>query len=161
MLSEQRTNGIHYRSTVPIVVVLIGAMVCWMNGLLNSRYLTKLSHEYINHAQIAIGSLIWLIGFYGNIWHDRRLLKLKKEAGGVYVIPTGGLFEYISGANYFCEIVEWFGYAIASNFSAPSVLMFFLTASNIGPRGVHHHQYYLENFPNYPKTRKAIIPFIL
>jgi hypothetical protein len=77
-----------------------------MNGVLNSRYLTLVFADNVNPIQLAVGSTLWALGFYGNVWHDRRLLQLKKAAGGAYVIPTGGLFEFVSGANCFCEIVE-------------------------------------------------------
>eukprot|EP00660_Eupelagonema_oceanica_P014850 gene14850-biopygen37094 len=30
-----------------------------------------------------------------------------------YKIPYGGAFEYVSGANFFGEIVEWYGWGIA------------------------------------------------
>lgn len=49
-----------------------------------------------------------------NIYHDGALIRLRKDVknkeGKVgYKIPRGGLFELISGANYFGEIVEWWG----------------------------------------------------
>lgn len=56
-----------------------------------------------------------------NITHDRMLLALRKKAGveseegssqREYKIPRGGLFEYVSGANYFGEIVEWMGFGL-------------------------------------------------
>ncbi len=31
-----------------------------------------------------------------------------------YKIPRGGMFEYISGANFFGEILEWAGFALAA-----------------------------------------------
>jgi 3-oxo-5-alpha-steroid 4-dehydrogenase 1 len=39
---------------------------------------------------------------------------LRKPGETGYKIPTGGLFDYITGANFFGEIVEWTGFAIAS-----------------------------------------------
>lgn len=55
-----------------------------------------------------------------NIYHDGILIRLRKdpknEEGKVgYKIPRGGLFELISGANYFGEIVEWWGLFVITN----------------------------------------------
>jgi hypothetical protein len=33
--------------------------------------------------------------------------------------------------------------------------------ANLLPRAIAHHRWYANNFPDYPKERKAIIPFIL
>jgi len=71
------------------------------------------------------------------------------------------MFEYISGANFFGEIIEWLGFAIAC-WTLGGWAFALMTACNIGPRAYHHHCWYLEKFKEtYPKNRKAIIPFIL
>ena len=71
------------------------------------------------------------------------------------------MFTYISGANFFGEILEWTGFAIAS-WSQPAAVFAFATALNIGPRALHHHEWYLAKFKeDYPKQRKALIPFLL
>ncbi|VDM71373.1 unnamed protein product [Strongylus vulgaris] len=70
------------------------------------------------------------------------------------------MFEYVSGANFLGEIIEWTGYAIASR-SLPAIAFAIFTACNIGPRAIHHHQWYLNKFQDYPKERKALIPFLL
>jgi len=54
-----------------------------------------------------------------NITHDWKLLLLKKKSLGPekksnYAIPRGMLFDFISGANYAGEILEWWGLAIAT-----------------------------------------------
>lgn len=54
----------------------------------------------------------------------------------------GGMFTYVSGANFFGEIVEWAGFAIAC-WSLPSLAFFLFTAFNIGPRAVQHHRYHM------------------
>ncbi|KAJ7028711.1 hypothetical protein C8F04DRAFT_1118437 [Mycena alexandri] len=62
-------------------------------------------------------------------WHDSILLNIRrhaktkgkaKEAGTTspgehYAIPHGLLYRYISYPNYFCEWVEWLGFAIAAD----------------------------------------------
>ena len=38
----------------------------------------------------------------------------------------------------------------------------FFTACNIGPRAYQHHQWYLAKFgSDYPRERKAVIPFLV
>jgi 3-oxo-5-alpha-steroid 4-dehydrogenase 1 len=34
------------------------------------------------------------------------------------------------------------------------------TAANVGPRALVNHRWYRERFPDYPKQRKALIPFL-
>ncbi|XP_060582920.1 3-oxo-5-alpha-steroid 4-dehydrogenase 1-like isoform X2 [Ruditapes philippinarum] len=72
----------------------------------------------------------------------------------------GGMFTYVSGANFFGEMLEWTGFALAA-WSIPSLAFTVFTCCNLGPRALHHHRYYKEKFEDYPKTRKALIPFIL
>lgn len=69
----------------------------------------------ISEHQFYVGLVIFSIGLFINIQSDQILLiekkkkkrkgciAIKNEKGGVrskYVIPTGGLFEYVSCANY-------------------------------------------------------------
>lgn len=76
-----------------------------------------------------------------------------------YKIPRGGAFELVSGANFFGEIVEWFGFALAA-WSLPAFAFAVFTFANIGPRAASHHQWYLKKFPDYPRNRRAVIPFV-
>lgn len=70
---------------------------------------------------------MFLIGMAINISHDQMLVSLSKNSNRrkdsspdskesttthKYQIPRGGLYKYISGANYFGEITEWIGVAI-------------------------------------------------
>lgn len=54
---------------------------------------------------------------------------------------TGGMFEYVSGANFFGEILEWCGYALAT-WSLPTFSFALFTMCSIGPRAYHHHRYW-------------------
>ena len=56
------------------------------------------------------------------------------------ILSIGGLFEYVSGANYFGETVEWIGFAIAC-WNLPAAMFALLTASMIGTRAMGHHKY--------------------
>ncbi|EPY72936.1 hypothetical protein CB1_064113005 [Camelus ferus] len=52
---------------------------------------------------------------------------------------TGGLFEYISAANYFGEVVEWCGYALAS-WSIQGWAFALFTFCTLVTRAQQHHQ---------------------
>jgi hypothetical protein len=87
------------------------------------------------------------------------LIALRKPGETGYRIPNGWLFDRITSPNYFGEIVEWFGYALAT--WSPAGLAFALfTAANIGPRAFANRRWYRATFPEYPADRKALIPFV-
>lgn len=88
------------------------------------------------------------------------------------VVVVGCCFvmhRYISGANFLGEIIEWFGFAMASNFSLSGVTFFIFTIANLAPRAAQHHEWYINKFQKknsttkfqqYPKDRTALIPFV-
>ncbi len=57
-----------------------------------------------------------------------------------YKIPRGGLFEFVSAANYAAEILEWTGYAVAAG-ALPAAAFAFYTFCNVAPRGAMHHRW--------------------
>jgi 3-oxo-5-alpha-steroid 4-dehydrogenase 1 len=77
-----------------------------------------------------------------------------------YFIPNEKLFNYVSCPGYLGETIEWIGYAIASWYSLPALLFALATPANLFPRAGQTLKWYRENFKEYPKERKAIIPFV-
>ena len=135
-----------------------------VNGYVNGRYLTHI-HEYpeshLNTIEFQTGSIMFWVGLIIN-WHSDSILRsLRKPGDTGYKIPKGGMFEYVSGANYLGEIIEWLGFAIATGGAVPAVCFAASTICNIGPRAVQHHNWYLTKFEDYKKLgRKRIIPFV-
>ena len=95
---------------------------------------------------------------YINRSSDNKLISLRKE-NKEYQIPQGGMFSYISCPNHFGEIIEWFGFAIIV-FNLGALSFAFWTAFNLIPRAMNHHNWYKQSFVEYPKDRKAVIPFL-
>ncbi|KAJ7056993.1 3-oxo-5-alpha-steroid 4-dehydrogenase-domain-containing protein [Mycena amicta] len=64
-----------------------------------------------------IGLVMWAWGFVGNVVHDEILLNIRRKAKSKehYAIPHGLLYRWVSFPNYFCEWVEWLGFAIAAD----------------------------------------------
>ncbi|EPB71070.1 3-oxo-5-alpha-steroid 4-dehydrogenase [Ancylostoma ceylanicum] len=140
----------------PWYICVSAIVFCTWNGYLQGSYHSQYyqSDGFFSRPLTYLGITVFATGMYINIWSDSILRNLRKPG------ETGGMFEYVSGANFFGEIVEWTGYAIVSG-SLPATAFAIFTMCNIGPRAIHHHRWYLSKFPDYPKNRKAIIPFLL
>ncbi|XP_013907788.1 PREDICTED: 3-oxo-5-alpha-steroid 4-dehydrogenase 2 [Thamnophis sirtalis] len=146
----------------PMKIMFCGTLFCIYNGFLQGYYMiycAEYPDDWCKDIRFLSGLLLFLSGMGINIYSDFLLRQLRKPGEFTYKIPQGGLFAYVSGANFLGEILEWFGYAIAS-WSLPALAFAFFTLSCIGPRAYHHHRYYLKTFTAYPKSRKALIPFI-
>ncbi len=61
------------------------------------------------------------------------------------VNTQGGMFELVSGANFFGEIVEWSGWALAAG-TLPAAAFAAFTFMNIAPRAVQHHANYQDRW---------------
>lgn len=147
----------------PADMFILGFIFCSWNGYIQGFYHAKYAIYSANHTYkfaSIIGLIFYAVGMAININSDAILRNLRKPGETGYSIPRGGLFEFISGANFFGEIIEWVGYAIfAQTLTAMAFALF--TFSNVVPRAINHHKWYLEKFDDYPKNRKAVIPFLL
>nr|XP_006135277.2 3-oxo-5-alpha-steroid 4-dehydrogenase 2 [Pelodiscus sinensis] len=146
----------------PLQILFLAILFCSYNGFLQGYYMiycAQYPNDWFTDFRFISGVLLFLFGMGINIHSDLLLRQLRKPGDTTYKIPQGGLFTYVSGANFFGEIVEWFGYAIAT-WSFPAFTFALFTLCCIGPRAYHHHRFYLRMFTDYPKSRKALIPFI-
>ena len=116
------------------------------NGLLQGLCLTKCDKYKIDNVygyNFMFGSLLFLFGFGANIHSDAILRNLRKpnEKDSGYKIPFGGLFDFVSAANYFSEFMEWTGFAIAGgNIGGFSFAL--TTFSTLFPRAIQYHNWY-------------------
>jgi len=146
---------------MPIVIAGIGFLFNALNGYLNGRWLYTFSGGYSNRWMLewkfVLGLLIFVGGFIINRQADRTLRRLRAGEKTGYAVPWGGMYRWISCPNYFGEIVEWIGWAIAT-WSLSGLAFAVWTAANLVPRAHTHHQWYRESFTDYPQERKALIP---
>mmetsp|Transcript_8953 Transcript_8953/g.24873 ORF Transcript_8953/g.24873 Transcript_8953/m.24873 type:complete len:297 (-) Transcript_8953:143-1033(-) len=106
------------------------------------------------------GYAIFGFGMFSNIQADQILRNLRKPGETEYKVPRGGLFEYVSGAHFVGEIIEWTGYGVAAWSFAPVVFAAF-NWMGIGMRAIATHEWNLRRFGSkYPHNRKRLIPFV-
>lgn len=128
----------------------------WIFVLSPNQY----DNSYLTSWHFILGLVVFLVGSYINRNSDTILRNLRKDGSTDYKIPFGSLYKYISCPNYLGEMVIWLGWAIMLK-SWVGVVFFLWTVANLFPRALSTHKWYLQTFPEYPKDRKAIIPFVL
>ncbi|EDV23202.1 uncharacterized protein TRIADDRAFT_58245 [Trichoplax adhaerens] len=149
-------NQYHYTN---LVFMILWQLHYIHRGLIHPwimRYSSKTTP--LGDPRFIIGILLFIIGFIINRYADLKLRNLRRENQG-YVIPSGGLFNYISCPNYFGEMIEWMGWAVGT-FSLGGLAWFCFCCATFIPRARHNHRWYKERFADYPSQRKALIPFI-
>ena len=145
-----------------VAVVAMGMLFNSINAYLNGTQVSAIGDyptSWLTDPRFMIGVLLFFVGRRINVRADEKLMELRKQGGG-YKIPQGGLYRYISCPNYFGEIVEWIGWALAT-WSLAGASFAIFTAANLVPRALAHHRWYHEKFVAYPRARKAVLPFVL
>lgn len=151
-----RTSG----KRMPVVIVLSAVVFNAINGGLNGWWLGHVAppDRPFPDALAGAGVLLFFAGMGINRWADARLIALR-AAGTGYQVPRGGLFDRISCPNHFGEILEWTGFALAA-WSLPALSFAVWTFANLAPRAHNHHAWYRERFADYPRDRKAVVPYL-
>jgi len=180
---------IHGENPMPLAPFILATIYCAFNGYIQSKFLLSYADygfTWVLGLRFIIGSMLFLVGMGINLHGDTTLAMLRRPeglpkkvddlaqemaadaAGGNRIpedrtlgIPHGGLFEYVSCANFFGEIVEWTGFALAA-WSFPAIAHLLFTLGNLIPRAMQHHKDYIHKFKDlYPRGRKAVIPRVL
>ena len=152
------------RAGMALSVVAMAMVFNVGNGYLNGRWLfflgPHLSASWLYDPRFIIGFILFWLGYALNQHSDKVLLGLRSGDDTGYKIPYGGGYRFVSCPNYLGEMIEWAGWAIAAwNLGALAFLVW--TIANLAPRAFRTHRWYRQQFPDYPRERKAILPFIV
>ena len=148
---------------MPFSIVFFAVAFNSINSWINAEWLYSLHHPYpsswLYSPQFVIGLVLFLIGMSINIKSDNILFSLRHDGKTDYKIPNKGLFKWVSCPNYFGEIIEWCGWALAT-WSLAGLSFAIWGMANLIPRARSNHKWYLKNFSDYPVERKILIPKI-
>lgn len=88
-------------------------------------------------------------------------LRTNQTDDAQYKIPYGDWFEYVSSAHYLAEFVIYFSFIVATGGQIVDTwLLFAFTVMNLSIAADGTHKWYRRKFENYPRSRKAIVPFL-
>ena len=100
---------------IPISIMLMGATFNTLNALMQGGWIFHFG-AMVNPAmydiswlwswQFIVGTLMWAAGFFVNLQSDYIIRHLRKPGDTRHYIPRGGMFRYVSSANYFGDVVK-------------------------------------------------------
>jgi protein-S-isoprenylcysteine O-methyltransferase Ste14 len=147
---------------MPLLIPILGISFNLLNSWNNARWISSAGYPsaWLGDPRFLSGALLFFAGFAINLDSDRILFSLRGPNERGYRVPHGGLYRWVSCPNYLGEMLEWFGWALAS--WSPAGLAFALyTVANLMPRALQNHRWYRAQFPDYPANRKALVPFLI
>lgn len=154
-------------STFSLNVVVAGWVTLLLHSYLNAAYISEIGSRYspqwLQSPQFIAGLLIYIAGFTLNVHSDAILRNLRSPNPSPdeprYKIPYGGAFKYVSSPQYLGEILSFCGFAVMT-WNLGAVFVLAVTMANLVPRAIYTHKWYLKTFADYPKNRKAIVPYL-
>lgn len=123
---------------MPLSIVSMGIIFNLLNALMQGGwifYISPLNYytaEWFYSPQFIIGVIIFFAGMFINIQSDSIIRHLRKPGDRRHYIPQGGMFRWVSSANYFGEWLEWVGFAILT-WSWAGVVFAWWTFANLAP----------------------------
>lgn len=147
---------------IPVMSVITNTIVSFLNASILSWSSIRADYDlsWLTDPRFLVGLALFAYDWHVNRKADAMLAALRKPGETGYKIPRGWFYEKVSCPNYLGEMLIWTGWAVAT-WSWAGVAFVLVTAANLVPRALQNHRWYHERFEDYPKQRKAVIPYLL
>ncbi|HNX22140.1 MAG TPA: DUF1295 domain-containing protein [Bacteroidales bacterium] len=163
------------KSKMPIGIMFMGVSFNILNAFMQGYWIfhvaylpdfpalfVKYGTAWFYSLPFIAGTLLFITGFIINLHSDYIIRHLRKDPNDTkHYFPKGGLFKYVTSANYFGELLEWLGFAILT-WSVSGLVFFIWTFANLVPRANAIYKRYRNEFPGEfeGKKLKRVIPFL-
>ncbi len=153
------------KNKMALGIILMGAIFNTLNAMMQGGWIFFLSPEYpaswLRSPQFIAGLALFIAGMAINMDSDRIIRNLRKPGDTKHYIPRGGMFRYVSSANYLGEFIEWTGFAVLT-WSWSGAVFALWTFANLAPRANSIYKRYEQEFGDQFRSLKLkrMIPFI-
>ena len=162
------------KSKMPLAIMFFSVAFNLINGFLQGKWLFELAPEHPDYQvlytnawltdwRFILGAVLFFGGMAINWQSDYIIRHLRKPGDTKHYLPKGGLYNYVTSANYLGEIIEWMGWAMLT-WSLAGFVFFFFTMSNLVPRSNSIYKKYQNEFADEFEARrpklKRILPYI-
>jgi 3-oxo-5-alpha-steroid 4-dehydrogenase 1 len=155
------------KGRMPLSIITMGVLFNVLNAFMQGGWIFYVSpadrypSTWLLSWQFIVGVVIFFAGMAINIQSDRIIRSLRRPGDTAHYIPRGGMYRYVSSANYFGELVEWIGFAVLTWSWAGAVFALW-TFANLAPRARAINRRYAQEFGDEFKKLKLknILPHI-
>lgn len=155
------------RSRMPLVIIASGVIFNLINAYMIGGWLFYVSPEsayppsWLHSPQFIIGTVVYFVGMWINLRSDSIIRHLRRPGDTGHYIPRGGMFRYVTSANYFGELTEWVGFAILT-WSLGGLTFAVWTFANLAPRARALHRRYESEFGDQYRSlhRRYLLPYL-
>ena len=153
------------RGRMPLSIIVMGVTFNLLNALMQGGWIFYVSPadrypvEWLWSWQFIVGTLVFAAGMAINIRSDNTIRHLRRSPDDhAHYLPRGGMFRYVTSANYLGELMEWVGFAVLTWSWAGAVFALW-TFANLAPRARKINLRYRAEFGD-ATPRHCLIPFI-
>lgn len=153
-------------STMPIMNLFKNCSYYWLFTAYVAYHVNHPLYTSPNILQVYIGLAAFLFSELGNLSIHLALRNLRPPGTKVRRIPVATsnpftvLFNFVSCPNYTYEFFSWVSFTIMTQ-CIPAALFTFAGMYQMTIWALGKHRNYKKEFSNYPKERKAILPFVI
>lgn len=162
---KSKINILHYLVGYLHYYGMILAILAHAPGFVGGTPLSLIYLRQLTDIRIIVCSAVFLYAWVHQFLSNLILINLRKNKSGSVVtekhlMPTGGYFELLSSPHMFFELVI---YVAIWGLLYRNRTFFFVVLFVLGNQmEVAHftHKWYQQTFPQYPKKRRAFIPYL-
>ncbi|KAG9511057.1 Polyprenol reductase [Fragariocoptes setiger] len=169
--SEARMNIIHYIFGYSFYFGVGMSLVAEAPGFTGARgqssaWSVPKTYHFLKPCHV-IGVLLFIWSSFVQFESHQILANLRKDKSGRVIthqhsIPRGKWFDIVSCPHYMAEILIYLSISIVLGGQSLTWWMVFLfVITNQLIVGKFNHNWYTESFKDYPKSRRAVIPYLL
>jgi len=155
------------KSKMPLSIMFMGIFFNLLNTFMQGYWIfyhspqNMYSNAWLQTPQFIIGTCLFFTGLIINMDSDRRIRNLRKNGDTKHYLPHGGMYNYVTSANYFGELIEWVGFAIAT-WSMAGLVFVIWSFANLVPRANAIYKNYNQKFTDemQGKNLKRVFPFV-
>ncbi|XP_076762790.1 very-long-chain enoyl-CoA reductase-like [Xylocopa sonorina] len=153
-------------ATMPLRNLFKNSLYYWLFAMYVAYHVNHPLYTPPSQSQFLIGLITFALCELGNLSIHLALRNLRPPGSTVRKIPTATsnpfttLFNFVSCPNYTYEIGSWIGFTIMTS-CLPAGLFTLVGAYQMTTWALGKHRAYKKEFSQYPRSRKAIVPFIL
>lgn len=156
------------RSDFSFMVIAVGWVVTSLHGYFHATFFTRLhvyTDAWLTDPRFLVGLVVYYVSYALNLHSDAIIRNLRPQSeidAGVksYRIPEGGLFRWVTNPSYLTELTAWAGFALCT-WSLAGAFILLISLGNLVPRAFATQKWYRDRFPDYPRDRKVLIPYLL